>query len=260
MRTTKFFARAPPPHQLFMSDPPLAKILHPPLHKGDFRDALCLRFGWQPSSLSLVCICGKPFTVEHALSCSCGGYPSIRHNELRANTTTLLTEVSNNVDIEPVLQKLSDEHLTQKTSISSDDARLDIVAENFWGHNRQKTYFDVRVFNPFCATLSKVPLPQCYRRAELEKKRAYEQRIREIEFGSFSRLVFPTTGGLGSTATVVFKRLASLIADKQEQPYSKNTILASLQSELLPTEVSYHVPPWLALFLPQATTSLRHIN
>ena len=94
---------------------------------------------------NLVCICGKPFTVEHALSCSCGGYPSIRHNELRDITATLLTEVSNDVGIEPVLQKLSGEHLTQKTSISSDDARLDIVAENFWGHNRQKTYFDVRV-------------------------------------------------------------------------------------------------------------------
>ena len=127
----------------------------------------------------------------------------------------------------------SGEHLTQKTSISSDDARLDIVAENFW---RQKTYFDVRVFNPFCATLSKVPLPQCYRRAELEKKRAYEQRIREIEFGSFSPLVFSTTGGLGSTATVVFKRLASLIADKQEQPYSKTLFwLRCKVIELLPT-------------------------
>ena len=72
--------------------------------------------------------------VEHALSCTCGGYPSIRHNELRDITATLLTEVSNNVGVEPVL--LSGEHLTQKSSISSDDARLDIVAENFWGHNR----------------------------------------------------------------------------------------------------------------------------
>ena len=84
------------------------------LHKGDSRDAFCLRFSWQPSSLPLVCICGKPFAVEHALSCSCGGYPSIRHNELRDITATLLTEVSNNVGIEPVLQKLSGEHLTQK--------------------------------------------------------------------------------------------------------------------------------------------------
>ena len=32
---------------------------------------------------------------------------------------------------------------------SSGDARLDIVAENFWGHNRQRTYFDVRVSIPF---------------------------------------------------------------------------------------------------------------
>ena len=73
----------------------------------------------------------------------------------------------------------------------------------------------------FSIPLSNVPLPQCYRRTELEKKQAYEPHIREIEFGSFSPLVFSTTGGLGSTATVVFKRLASLIADKQEQPYSK---------------------------------------
>ena len=166
-----------------------------------------------------------------------------------------VTEVSNNVGIRPVLQKLSGEHLTQKTSISSDDARLDIVAENFWGHNRQKTYFDVRVFNPFCATLSKVPLPQCYRHAELEKTRAYEQHIQEIEFGSFSPLVFSTTGGLGSTATVVFKRLASLIADKQEQPYSKTlfrlcckvsfSLLRSAIMCLHGSRSSYHRPQHL---------------
>ena len=62
------------------------------------------------------------------------------YNELRDITATLLTEVSNNVGIEAVLQKLSGEHLTQKknTYLIEDDARLDIVAENFWGHNRQK--------------------------------------------------------------------------------------------------------------------------
>ena len=71
---------------------------------------------------------------------------------------------------------------------------------------------------PFAGTtLSNVPLPQCYRHAELnkkKKKRAYEQRIREIEFCSLSPLVFWTC--MGPTATVVFKRLASLIADKQD--------------------------------------------
>ena len=53
------------------------------LHKGAFRDALCLRYGWQPPLLPANCVCGKHLTIEHALSCPCGGFPSIRHNELR---------------------------------------------------------------------------------------------------------------------------------------------------------------------------------
>ena len=38
------------------------------LHKGAFRDALCLRYGWMPSRLPKRCDCGHQFTVEHALS------------------------------------------------------------------------------------------------------------------------------------------------------------------------------------------------
>ena len=39
------------------------------LHKGAFRDALCLRYGWRPLHLPSHCVCGKHFTIEHALSC-----------------------------------------------------------------------------------------------------------------------------------------------------------------------------------------------
>ena len=70
----------------------------------------------------------------------------------------------------------------------------------------------------FSVTLHIIPLPQCYQFAEMEKKLAYEQRIREVKFGSISPLRFSTTG---PGATVVIKSLASMIADKQEQPYSK---------------------------------------
>ena len=42
------------------------------LHKGAFRDALALRYGWQLSNLPKECVCGKAFTVEHAFSCSTG--------------------------------------------------------------------------------------------------------------------------------------------------------------------------------------------
>ena len=39
------------------------------LHKGAFRDGLCLRSGLRPPSIPDSCVCGKSFTVEHALSC-----------------------------------------------------------------------------------------------------------------------------------------------------------------------------------------------
>ena len=52
------------------------------LHKSDFRDALALRYGWTPLDLPSHCSCGKNFTVDHALSCAKGGFPTLRHNEL----------------------------------------------------------------------------------------------------------------------------------------------------------------------------------
>ena len=74
------------------------------LHKGAFRDALCLRYGWRPPHLPSHCVCGKQLTVEHAMSCSRGGFPSIRHNEIRDITADLLSEVCHNVGTEPCLQ------------------------------------------------------------------------------------------------------------------------------------------------------------
>ena len=48
-----------------------------------------------------------------------------------------------------------------------------------------------------------------------------DQRIREVEYGSFSPLVFSTAGGMGPTASVVYKRIASMLAQKYNQAYSK---------------------------------------
>jgi hypothetical protein len=50
--------------------------------------------------------------------------------------------------------------------------------------------------------------------------RAYEQRVQEVEGGTISPLVFTTSGGMGPTATIVYKRIASMIAEKRDQPYS----------------------------------------
>ena len=60
------------------------------LHKGAFRDSLHLRYGWTPPKLPTTCASGKHFTVSHAMSCTLGGYPALRHNEIRDLTATML--------------------------------------------------------------------------------------------------------------------------------------------------------------------------
>ena len=103
------------------------------LHKSAFQDALALHYNWQIPRVSPTCACGTKFSVEHALSCPRGGFPSIRHNEIRDVTADLLTEVCNDVCIEPDLQPLTGEALTGSSSNTQDGARLDIAANGFWG-------------------------------------------------------------------------------------------------------------------------------
>ena len=190
------------------------------LHKRDFRDALALRYGWLPSQAPTHCTCGKSFTVKHALSCPKGGFPSIRHNEVRDLTATLLTEVCHNVSIEPDLQPLTGEQLSLATSNRAEGARLDVAANGFWGGRYEHALFDVKVFNPYAPSYRHTLLPALYRQQENMKKRAYEQRVLEVEHASFTPLVMSLTGGLSKAANSTYKRLASLFTAKWNSSYS----------------------------------------
>ena len=162
-------------------------------------------------------ICGKSFSKEHAFSCSCGGFPSIHHNEVRDLTASLLSEVCCDVSVEPALLPLDHKPLRYAT----DGARLDVVARDFWGQNRQHAFFDVRVFNPFACSL--FLLPTAKQVHEQEKRRSYDERIWEVtvERACFSPLVFATTGGMGPTAATVFRKLVSMLAEKWNVNYSR---------------------------------------
>ena len=222
------------------------------LHKGSFRDAICLRYGWKPSRLPTHCVCGCNFSVEHAFSCPSGALPSIRHDDIRNLTARLLTEVCPNVAVEPELQPLTGEILSHRTSNYEDGARLDVSAQGFWGDRHDRAFFDVRVFNPLAPSNCRSSLTATYRRHENIKKRSYEQRIREVEHGSFTPLVFSASGGMAPAATITFKRLASLIAEKQQQDYNKTIarIRCLLSFSLVRSSVmclrgaqsSYHCP------------------
>ena len=86
------------------------------LHKGTFHDALALRYGWPPKHTPTNCECGASFSVDHALSCKRGGFPILRHNEIRDLTENLLTEVCHEVSTEPDLQSITNESFNLKST------------------------------------------------------------------------------------------------------------------------------------------------
>ena len=125
---------------------------------------------------------------------------------------------------------MTPDQLNGASANSQDGARLDVSANGVWGGRFQKTYFDVRVFNPLAPSNRNQAPVAVYRKHELEKKRAYQQRIQEVEHSSFTPLVLSATGGMGNEATIFYKRLASLLAQKWDFPY--NTTLCLLRCHL----------------------------
>ena len=79
------------------------------LHKSDFQDAVCLRYGWPLPHLPTECICSTSFTVNQAFTCSHGGYPTIHHNEIRDLIAQLMSEVCPNIATERSMQPVINE-------------------------------------------------------------------------------------------------------------------------------------------------------
>jgi hypothetical protein len=188
------------------------------LNKGEFRDALSLRYGWQLKNTPHYCRCGKSFSTDHAMTCPLGGLPIARHNEIRDVTAQWLNEVCSDVVKEPPLQQLSGEVILPRTANCQDDARLDIRAKGFW-NRQQDAFFDVRVFHPNAPSYRNTSIPSLYRQHEMAKKREYGDRIREVEYAVFTPLVFSTTGGMGKETAVAYKHLAELLAEKRKSEY-----------------------------------------
>ena len=108
----------------WLAVPPLEEMGYS-LHKGAFCDALCLRYGWQPPHIPSNCVCGKRQTVEHALSCSHGGFLALRHNDIRDITAKCLSEVCHNVAVELELQPLTGKRLQLRAANSEEGAWVD---------------------------------------------------------------------------------------------------------------------------------------
>ena len=71
----------------------------------------------------------------------------------------------------------------------------------------------------------------CYEKHKQEKKRAYEQPIREEEHSPFILLVLAVTGCLGVKVTSFYKHLPSKLSQKWGSP-TGHTLLATMPSGL----------------------------
>ena len=77
----------------------------------------------------------------------------------------------------------------------------------------------MRVTHPGCETNIHKNLQQIYKEQEELKKRTYEERIIESEKGSFTPLIFTTSGGSGPLCHKFLKTLASAIAESKNEKY-----------------------------------------
>ena len=199
------------------------------LNKQEFRDALCFRYGWQLKHVPSHCVCGTSFSIDHAMICPHGAMPAIRHNDIRDMTADWLSETCHDVEKEPPLLPLTGESIQPRSANTQNDARADIRARGFWGR-RQCAFFDVRVFHPNAQSYRHSSIQSLYHKHEQIKKREYGNRVREVEYASFTPLVFATSGGMGKEATMFFKRLADILSTKNNDHYS--TTLAWIRCKL----------------------------
>ena len=110
------------------------------LHKGAFRKAIALRYGWPLSRTPSNCECGTKFTIQHGFTCPRGSFPILRHNEIRDLTANLLTEVCHKVSTEPDLQPLSTETFSSNSTNTQDGVRLYIRCKRLLGRKTRKNF------------------------------------------------------------------------------------------------------------------------
>ena len=183
------------------------------LNKGEFRDALRLRYNKQLKGLPSKCPFGSKFDVCHALSCGRGGFVIMRHDEIRDITASMLNEICKDVEIEPRLQPITGEQMRYRTATSGDEARLDIKARGFSRRN-QAAFFDINVTHVNAASYRNLSQEQILKNQENKKKRKYNQRVMEVEGGSFTPLVFGTNGAIGKECNTFISNLATKLSAK----------------------------------------------
>ena len=93
------------------------------MNRDEFRDALCLRYGWHLKRMAQTCECGAAYDIEHALICKLGGFVIMRRNAVRDVEADFLRNVCKDVSVEPGLIQLTGNEELAIGSNLEDNAR-----------------------------------------------------------------------------------------------------------------------------------------
>ena len=116
------------------------------------------------------------------------------------------------METEPLLQPLDNVFNLQST-VMSREARLDMKAGGFWTPG-VTAFFDVRVTHVNSWSNQGKHTATIFKEQENEKKRKYNQRVMDVEMGTFTPLVFGTNGGMGLNCQNFLRTLANKLSSK----------------------------------------------
>ena len=142
----------------------------------------------------------------------------------------MMSDVSKDTKIEPKLRRLSGEELQGRTSSNSNEARVDIRTRSLWERGQQ-TFFYLRVSDPNVCRYCNKP-QQCHVMNEQEKKRAYNERILQIDHGTLTSLMFSINDSIGREYQKFYSRLSQMISKKRD-------LLPSISSNWIGTKVCF---------------------
>ncbi|CAH3191579.1 unnamed protein product, partial [Porites evermanni] len=168
------------------------------LNKREFRDSLCLRYNLPLPNLPSYCGCGE-------------------------------IKVCRNVETEPFLQPLDNEVFNLQSTVTSRKARLDMKAGGFWTPG-VTAFFDVRVTHVNSRSHQGKYTATIFEEQENEKKRKCNQRVMDVEMGTFTPLVFGTSGGMGLDCQNFLRTFANKLSTRNDEPYA--SLISWLQIQL----------------------------
>ena len=101
-------------------------------------------------------------------------------------------------------------------------------------------FFDIRVFNPFAKSHLNQSLETVFKNNETIKKKAYNDRVIQVEHGSFTPVVYSSFGGCSKETSMFVSKLIEKVAVKNgmETSVVANYIRTKVSFELIRSQVA----------------------